>query len=255
MKNYLLYSALLCSGIMSAQVGIGTSNPQQIFHVDSGKNSPATTTDDFVVTTTGNVGIGTINPTVKLEINNGTTNGAIKIVDGTEGVGKVLMTDANGVGKWGMPNSFKSIIVGSGSGSPTSDDSGVATKFSGFTLTGLTTGKWLVNVGLTIKTNVVAPTNYWLEMYLSDTQGSVTNSSFTIQGPNGNSSKFGGIMFGGGTGGGTNNFISGSMVINVTASTTPVYLLIQNISGNTPQQKWAYSMGNWENYFYAVPIN
>ncbi|MDR0232136.1 MAG: tail fiber domain-containing protein [Dysgonamonadaceae bacterium] len=47
----------------------------------------------------GNVGIGT-DPTHKLHINNGTTNGAIKIVDGTQKNGRVLTTDNNGVGTW-----------------------------------------------------------------------------------------------------------------------------------------------------------
>lgn len=47
-----------------------------------------------------NVGIGTINPSTKLEINNGSTAGAIKIVDGTQGADKVLTSDADGVGTW-----------------------------------------------------------------------------------------------------------------------------------------------------------
>ena len=46
------------------------------------------------------VGIGTTAPATKLDINNGTTAGAIKIVDGTQGANKVLMSDANGVGAW-----------------------------------------------------------------------------------------------------------------------------------------------------------
>ena len=46
------------------------------------------------------IGIGTITPAVPLEINNGTTAGALKIADGTQGTGKVLMSDANGVGTW-----------------------------------------------------------------------------------------------------------------------------------------------------------
>ncbi|WP_435522262.1 hypothetical protein [Chryseobacterium indoltheticum] len=53
----------------------------------------------------GNIGIGTTNPTARLEVNNGTTNGAIKIVDGTEGAGKVLTSDVNGVGTWQTPTS------------------------------------------------------------------------------------------------------------------------------------------------------
>lgn len=46
------------------------------------------------------LGIGTSSPGSRLEINNGTTPGAIKIVDGTQGAGKVLVSDANGVGTW-----------------------------------------------------------------------------------------------------------------------------------------------------------
>ena len=46
------------------------------------------------------VGIGTYKPGAKLEINNGTTAGAVKIVDGTQGAGKVLTSDADGLATW-----------------------------------------------------------------------------------------------------------------------------------------------------------
>ncbi len=46
------------------------------------------------------VGIGTNAPATKLEVNNGNTAGAVKIVDGTQGEGKVLTSDASGVGTW-----------------------------------------------------------------------------------------------------------------------------------------------------------
>lgn len=48
----------------------------------------------------GKVGIGVNNPTALLDLNNGTTNGAIKIVDGTQGNGKVLTSDSNGLATW-----------------------------------------------------------------------------------------------------------------------------------------------------------
>lgn len=53
--------------------------------------------DDDAGTTTsrGNVGIGTISPIAKLDI-----IGNIKITDGTEGTGKILTSDANGLGSW-----------------------------------------------------------------------------------------------------------------------------------------------------------
>lgn len=46
------------------------------------------------------VGIGTASPTAPLEINNGSTAGALKIIDGTQGLGKVLSSDADGVATW-----------------------------------------------------------------------------------------------------------------------------------------------------------
>jgi hypothetical protein len=49
----------------------------------------------FVVSTNGNVGIGITNPGAKLDI-----SGKIKIADGTQGSGKVLMSDENGLASW-----------------------------------------------------------------------------------------------------------------------------------------------------------
>lgn len=48
---------------------------------------------------TGNIGIGTKNPTAKLDI-----AGTIKISDGSQGVGKVLTSDANGLASWIAPS-------------------------------------------------------------------------------------------------------------------------------------------------------
>ncbi len=54
----------------------------------------------FNVDATNNrVGIGTAAPSTPLEVNSGSA-GAIKVVDGTQGAGKVLTSDANGVGTW-----------------------------------------------------------------------------------------------------------------------------------------------------------
>ena len=52
------------------------------------------------------VGLGTSTPSTRLHLNNGTTNGAIRIQDGTEGAGKVLTSDANGVGTWRSSSSI-----------------------------------------------------------------------------------------------------------------------------------------------------
>lgn len=58
--------------------------------------SPTNKSDIFYET--GNVGIGTTAPTEKLDV-----AGSVRITDGTEGVGKVLTSDASGVGTWQTP--------------------------------------------------------------------------------------------------------------------------------------------------------
>ncbi|MGU3377054.1 hypothetical protein [Chryseobacterium sp. M5A1_1a] len=84
-------------------IGLGTATPQAMFHIDGARDnnintSPTTAqqANDFVVNASGNIGIGTTGPTNKVDIRSA-TNGALKIVDGTEGANKVLTSDANGV--------------------------------------------------------------------------------------------------------------------------------------------------------------
>ncbi len=59
----------------------------------------------------GEVGIGTNNPSAKLHVVN-STSGAIRIEDGTQGNGNVLLSDANGVGTWQNPSTFSWSLLG-----------------------------------------------------------------------------------------------------------------------------------------------
>ncbi len=93
--------------IAFSQVGINTTNPLGILHIDGAKDNPATGTpnasqqaNDIVATADGRLGIGTLTPTARLELNTGTANGALKITDGTQGIGKVLTSDASGLAGW-----------------------------------------------------------------------------------------------------------------------------------------------------------
>ncbi|MNU12745.1 hypothetical protein D3C71_07760 [compost metagenome] len=91
----------------------------------------------------GKVGIGTTTPSTKLEINNGTTNGAIKIVDGTQGAGKVLTSDANGLATWQAPKALAVKGEIGGYNVPFETHSGY--RYTGATIA-LPPGKWLVTI-------------------------------------------------------------------------------------------------------------
>lgn len=111
---------LLGSTAITAQVGIQTQNPQATFHIDGARDNPATgaptaiqQANDVAITTAGNVGVGTTTPSTKLDIVS-TTAGALKITDGTQGNGKILVSDANGVATW--QNSSPPVIIASNAG-------------------------------------------------------------------------------------------------------------------------------------------
>lgn len=70
--------ALFVGSFVFAQVGVNTTNPQGVLHIDGAKDNPATgapsiaqQANDMIVTSEGKVGIGTITPLNTLDINGG----------------------------------------------------------------------------------------------------------------------------------------------------------------------------------------
>lgn len=114
-KNVIILCLIAISSLVYSQVGVGTSNPQGALHIDGAKDNLATGTptvvqqaNDFIVTSTGDVGVGTIAPAAKLDV-----DGNVKITDGTQGANKVLMSDANGVSSWSnIPGSWLGLLRG-----------------------------------------------------------------------------------------------------------------------------------------------
>lgn len=252
-KTIFTISVLLFACLAHSQVGINTENPQQIFHVDGQKDNPVTgnpsTTqqrNDVVVTENGQIGIGTTSPTTKLEINNGTTAGAIKIVDGTQGVNKVLMSNESGVGTWQTPASIRPTIIGTFPSPAVSRFSNTAsTRINTSIFISLPKGKWIVNAGFTIEYKV-ANSHKWIHAYLSSSSGNaVINTGFKHLGPATINTAFAGKLS-------TDlNFVSGSSVIEVTADNVDIYLLIETLGYN----EWLFTTNAYENYFFAIPIN
>lgn len=102
-SNFYLIALTLLAMQSYSQVGIGTRNPQGIFHVDGAKDNPSTGSpnatqadNDFNVNNLGQVGVGML-PTglAKLEI-----NGQIKITGGLPGTDKILESNNVGLANW-----------------------------------------------------------------------------------------------------------------------------------------------------------
>lgn len=259
MRKVILLFPFVVFTVINGQVGISTSNPQGIFHIDGAKDNSATgipsasqQSNDFTVTSAGNTGIGTVTPVTKLDITS-SIPGAIKITDGTQGPDKVLMSDENGVGRWKIPASIRATANGVfPSSSVSTISSGTAAKLYSKVYIDLTEGKWAVNAGLTISNNNNA-NKFWLHAYLSTSQTSVVQTGFTHLGPALSSTCYASVISPrtGADNDGTLSMLTGSSVINVTAPSVRIYLMIENKSSGM----WTYGTGSFENYFYAIPLN
>ncbi|MCS3530522.1 hypothetical protein [Chryseobacterium sp. JUb7] len=75
--------------------GLGVSPARLQFHA----SSAAADTPGAVLTDTGNMGIGITDPLNRLHVVSSTA-GAVRLVDGTQSAGRILTSDANGVGTW-----------------------------------------------------------------------------------------------------------------------------------------------------------
>ncbi len=88
--NYVSGAKILSE--VNGVVNSGLIPAQLKFQTNDGVSGLATR---MVLSKDGDLGIGTLSPQEKLDI-----NGTIRITDGTEGAGKVLTSDANGTAKW-----------------------------------------------------------------------------------------------------------------------------------------------------------
>ncbi|MCS4301908.1 tail fiber domain-containing protein [Chryseobacterium sp. BIGb0232] len=97
MKLKLLAIIILGSQMAYSQIGVNTNSPQGSFHVDGAKDNPSTgqptpaqLANDFIVRANGQVGIGTLNPLEKLEV-----NGSIQINNAASNYGSYLRAQSS----------------------------------------------------------------------------------------------------------------------------------------------------------------
>ncbi|PXV69130.1 hypothetical protein CLV62_101399 [Dysgonomonas alginatilytica] len=96
-KSILLIISLLLAELSISQVGINTEDPKGVFHIDAKGDTGAQGvkfSDDIVVNTEGKMGIGTLTPQARLDINGNLriadapviANAAVLVRDGTTGM-------------------------------------------------------------------------------------------------------------------------------------------------------------------------
>ena len=270
-NNIILLFSLICCGSFYSQVGVNTPNPQGVFNIDGAKDNPKTGTGhtvaqqliDVTVLANGNVGLGTINPSTKLEIQTGGTAAAqvagFKLVDGYQANGAILVSDAAGAGLWTILGSAKGTINGKvdGGGTVASDQSG-GTKYTMYKLD-LTQGTYIVNMGLVLHNTMNVPVGdgTWLHGYISSDPGSWVKNGFKLDGPAGGVTGYASVQVKNSTPN-SPNFFSGTINLTVLNPTITLYLLIENIGrggGATTGSLWEHNTARSGNYFYAIPVN
>ena len=100
MKNKFIYISLLLIFLFpkglyaqTEKIGINMDSPQHPLHINTSNESDAS--DDIVITSAGNMGIGTDSPINKVDL-----RGTMRYVDGQEGMNRSLVSDANGFANW-----------------------------------------------------------------------------------------------------------------------------------------------------------
>lgn len=107
MRKIITCYFIILSFYAKAQIKIG-SNPKTI-QTNTNFQVESTTGNQFVITKdSSKVGIGTLTPAASLDV-----IGKVKITDGTEGNGKVLVSDANGKASWQNASTLQTVSTDS----------------------------------------------------------------------------------------------------------------------------------------------
>ncbi len=108
----VLAGGFLCSQVIPKSVGINTNNPRGALHVDAkGDNgsgdTPTNISDDVIVDTNGNLGLGTISPVQKVHVEAPASSGnGFRLNDQSQDIGYLLMSrDTMGTATW-IPKPF-----------------------------------------------------------------------------------------------------------------------------------------------------
>ena len=271
-KNIIILISSLFCGTLFSQVGIDTPNPQGVFNIDGGKDNPKTGSahtaaqqlNDVTVLQNGNVGLGTITPTAKLEIQTGGTTTVpvpgFKLIDGSQSAGAMLTsTNDQGNAKWTVLGTAKGAVIGTIE-TPglivTSDQNNGQYRYTNYKIE-LTTGNWIVNMGLKLNNtlNVNIGDGTWVHGLVSTDKIVRQQIGFSQDG-NVNAGYAAALIKNETTD--SPNFFAGTTNITVTAPSVTLYLLLDNVKRYgcaTSGVQWLLDSNAKGNYFYAIPVN
>lgn len=218
---------VLCPFFAFAQVGIGTVDPKGILHIDGKSDthlSNSNVKDDIVISNAGNLGLGTITPAAKVTIVNDSDMPSIRITDGTQGAGKLLISDANGVATWSFPKN-SDLIIGEfqngGISYKFADHSGDALIYTK-SFIDLPQGTWEVNYVILFQVSATTDVNAdnWIELNTTFVNVNNTTAQTVISGDVYGQNRTNSHIYAFGA---SLSVLKGSIIINNTSTATKRY--------------------------------
>lgn len=274
-KIYLCVLSFISLASLHAQVAINTKYTLGAFIIDAKGDNPdnavPTTTmhDDFIVRESGRVGIGIVNPDALLHINSlgkdGEKTAGFTLQDGTQGTGKGLTSNADGVAYW-KTWAVKNAILGEPDGTPGITVPTVPTQKAYYLkrILTLAPGLWCVNISMRIPAfNSSAAHSIWIRTSFSDTSSSLVISNDVIgKNAGGDQSKkypylvSGSAYTSSNTSNNVDGLVSGYLFIRNSSSTDKTYYyMIESInSGNSSDNSIAGLGGSEEDNIIAIKI-
>lgn len=203
--------------------------------------------------TGGNVGVGTTAPSRTLHVNSA-TSGAVRIVDGTQGNGRVLTSDATGVATWQSTGIDNVVGVLNGTGVNIAYNQTVNFLQTGSYIV-LPPGRYAVNVTMLLarnSTSAPSPNNsfFWVRSSFSDSAGVNPVSSPDIVGSTLASGNFGGTS--------VYAMLNGTIIINNTTAGNKTYYYVagRTVTSNTTETLTGFGSTYWaENNIIAYRLN
>jgi len=256
--KYILTSIVLMFGyILYAQVGINTKKPLDVFHIDPYNNTygssyyPVNDEDDVIFTTDGKLGIGTANPQNSIHIKTkGTSSNVIsgfQLQDGSQGEGKVLVTDINGYARWGNTLQVTSNLLETPDFGPSIQFNN-ASYFPTSSYITIGPGMWVVSI-ISLISGLGNSINDQLPVWLSSTltEKYVPSGGASLSSIKSDYIENNGSLISGNCWSGMFNVIMGNIIINNTSSNTLVFQYVVGGTSDSSASGSFYNVGgkNW----------